>query len=197
LSNGFAESMKIPYTFGAFTDGTPIPSAIRALYREDSNVRVRVGENPFKQAEYFVFGEVGGLPIILRALWLKDGQLQRAFPQPLADSRLAYYNWFIEGGGTAVGIPEPFIPPVRRAFHSLITDANGSAKASIWAQGLVFAHKRVIGRAPSVAKLKQYHDVTGPIAFLRVGFKQFRSSRWAEKFALQYVPIIMDHSHSA
>jgi hypothetical protein len=178
LNHGFAESIKTPYTFGRFTDGTPIPSAIRALYREESSVRIRAGENPFEQAEYFLFGDAGGLPIILRALWLKNEHLRRAFPDPVGGSRLAYYNWFIEGGGIEVGIPEAFIPPIRRAFRILrLAEAGGFAKPSVWARGLVFVHKRVVGRAPTVARLKEYHDVTGPISLLRVGFRQLRSSR--------------------
>jgi hypothetical protein len=98
LNHGFAESTKTPYTFGSFTDGTPIPAVIRALYREDSNVRISGRKKSLWAAEYFLFGEAGGLLVILRALWLKNEDLRLAFPDPLAASSLAYYNWFIEAG---------------------------------------------------------------------------------------------------
>jgi glycosyltransferase involved in cell wall biosynthesis len=182
LSHGFAEFRKCPYAFGSFAEGIPIPSTIRALYRDDADVRSRAGKNPFDSAEYFVLGEVGGLPIILRALWLEHPHLQRAFPDPLGASRLAYYNWFVEAGAVELGIPEAFILPVQRAIRALCIDEVGGihphAKASIWGRGLVFIHKRATGGKLSIARLRQYHEVTGPIAFLRLGFEQFRGSRW-------------------
>jgi glycosyltransferase involved in cell wall biosynthesis len=185
LRHGFAEFRKRPYAFGSFADGTPIPSAIRALYREDADVRFQAGKDPFECAGYFVRGETGGLPIILRALWLKHRHLQRVFPDPLGANRLPFYNWFAEGGGAEVGIPEAFILPIRRAL-SLVRVAEDigfdpRAKPSVWARGLMIMHKQVTGSKPSIAWLKQYYEVTGPIAFLWLGLKQFRRSRWAKK----------------
>ncbi|MES2105309.1 MAG: glycosyltransferase family 4 protein [Pseudomonadota bacterium] len=185
LGHGFAEFRKRKYAFGSFSDGTPIPNAIRVLYREDADVRFQAGDDPFDSAGYFVHGVAGSLPTVLRGLWLEHQHLQRAFPDPLGSSRLAFYHWFAEAGGIEVGIPEVFILPVRSALAGMRAgDEYADYKPSIWARGLVYIHKKATGGRLGAARLRQYQKVTGPIAFARLGFEQFRGSRWAKKVGL-------------
>ena len=196
LSHGFAEFRKQPYAFGSFSDGTPIPSAIRALYREDADVRFQAGENPFEAADFFIHGEAGNLPTILRGVWLEHQHLQRAFPDPLGGSRMGYYHWFVQAGGVEIGIHENFIFPIRLALKELhaqiaaltaepeLISNDPNYRPSIWARGLVFIHKRATGGQIGHARLTQYQQVTGPMAFYKLGLAQFRGSRWAKKFGL-------------
>ncbi|MES2073909.1 MAG: glycosyltransferase family 4 protein [Pseudomonadota bacterium] len=183
LGHGLAEFRKRPYAFGRFSDGTPIPTAIRVLYREDPNVRFQAGADPFDSGAYFVNGEAGGLPAILRGIWLEHQHLQRAFPDPLGSSRLAFYQWFADAGGVEVGVPEAYILPVRRALGALRPDGS-QYRPSVWARGLVYIHKKATGGKLGAARLRQYQKVTGPIAFIQLGFEQFRGSRWAAKVGL-------------
>jgi glycosyltransferase involved in cell wall biosynthesis len=200
LRHGLVEFRKIPYAFGRFSDGTPIPSALRKLYREDADVRFAAGADPFEAGDYFVNGEAGNMPVILRALWLEHDHLQRAFPDPLGTTRMAYYHWFAEAGGVEIGIPEAFIVPIRSAWKKLQELANppkpgekvGAGEVpyhpSLWARGLVFLHKRATGGKLSPQRLTQYQRVTGPREFYRLGYEQFRSSRLAQKFGLPLLP---------
>ncbi|WP_394781769.1 glycosyltransferase [Undibacterium sp.] len=188
LSHGFAEFRKRTYAFGTFAEGTPIPTALRLLYREDADVRFQAGANPFEGAGYFVHGEAGSLPPILRGLWLEHHHLQQIFPDPLNSSRIAFYRWFAESGGIEAGIPESFILPVRRKLSGIrtaqISDAHRNPAYSVWTKGLVYLHKKATGGKLGAARLRQYEKITGPIAFAQLAFGQFRGSRWASKLGL-------------
>ncbi len=200
IAHGLVNFRKIPYAFGSFSNRIPIPSAIRKLYREDADVRFAAGPDPFEGGDYFIHGEAGAIPTILRALWLEHEHLQRAFPDPLGSSRMAYYSWFSETGGVEIGIPEAFIVPIRAAWKKLQAQAtvkpviapsksaepglNQPYKPSVWARGLVFLHKRATGGKLSPQRLSQYQRVTGAADFYKLGYEQFRSSRLAQKFGL-------------
>ncbi len=199
LFHGLVAFRKIAYAFGRFSDGTPIPSPIRKLYREDADVRFAAGEDPFEAGDYFVNGEAGNMPVILRALWLEHDHLQRAFPDPLGTTRMAYYHWFAEAGGVEIGIPDAYIVPIRTAWKKLQELANPVRpgekssldvpyRPSIWARGLVFLHKRATGGKLSPQRLTQYQRITGAREFYRLGYEQFRSSRLAQKFGLPILP---------
>ncbi len=191
LSHGLIEFRKRAYTFGKFSNGTPIPNALRYLYREDEDIRFQAGENPFDSADFFINGIAGDLPVILRAVWLEHQHLQRAFPQPLSSNRLAYYHWFADSGAIEIGIPEVFITPIRAALKELESSHQAPSttipenfKASIWARGLVFLHKRATGGRISPERISQYQEINNPLDFLNLGFVQFRASRWARLFGL-------------
>ncbi|MBV8666382.1 MAG: glycosyltransferase family 4 protein, partial [Burkholderiaceae bacterium] len=185
-----------PYAFGVFEDGIPIPGVIRALYREDDELRFLVGDNPFRSGEFFAQGESGGLPTILRALWLRQEHLQRAFPDPLGSSREAYYRWFTDAGGVEAGIHEVFVREVASSLHKLLSVADYMpetpkmpagrlpSNASLWARGLVYLHKRATGGKLSAERLLQYQQVTGPLQFLRLCFRQVRGMRWLARFGI-------------
>lgn len=195
-NNGLVEYRTQAYAFGSLCDGTSIPSAIRYLYREDESVRFQAGENPFDAAHFFLDGEAGELPVILRAVWLEHAHLQRAFPDPLHTSRLAFYHWFADKGAIDIGIPEAYVFPIRRELRKiheqiqkerepvkLISEMPGY-KPSVWARGLVFLHKRVTGGSIGHARLTQYQQVTSFSEFIRLGFAQFRGTRWAERLGI-------------
>jgi len=190
LSHGHAHYRALPYAFGTFEDGTPIPAAIRALYRENSDVRDQAGENPFARPALFVQGEAGGIPMMLRGLWLQHQHLQRAFPDPLGRNREDYFRWFAAGGGAELEVPEAFVRPISRALSTRLNlgadrwNAVKPGGSSIWTRILIFMHRRVTGGVLGTARLLQYQNVSGPLEFLRVGFEQFRASRWGRRLGL-------------
>ncbi|MBR7798710.1 glycosyltransferase family 4 protein [Undibacterium fentianense] len=193
-NQGLVEARKCRYAFGEFSDGTPIPNALRVLYREDSEVRFQAGENPFEGASFFIHGESGDMPVILRAVWIEHAHLQKAFPNPLSTHRLAYYQWFTDHGAVEIGIPEIYVDPIRRALKSLAAEPNivtlpPNYKASIWARGLVFLHKRATGGKISHARMNQYQQVNHAVDFLKLGYRQFRTSRWSRYLGLQRIEI--------
>jgi len=195
LSHGHAELRTQSYAFGSFDDGTKIPSAVRALYRDDSDIRLMAGANPFAGGEVFTMGQSDGMPIILRSIWLQHQHLQHSFPDPLGVSREAFYRWFINSGAADIGIADTFVVAVKRALNTLMAVAteapvrrrpiNGVATgASLWARGLIYLHKRATGGSLSTARMMQYQQISGPIQFSSLLIRQFRGSRWAGKFGL-------------
>ncbi|MBC3830442.1 glycosyltransferase [Undibacterium amnicola] len=187
--NGLIEFRKCAYTFGKFSDGTPIPNALRYLYREDEDIRFQAGENPFDSADFFMHDDADRLPVILRAVWLEHKHLQKAFPYPLGASRLPFYHWFVENGAVEIGIPEIFVDPIRSALDEYVTSNQTTNptinfKPSIWARGLVFLHKKATGGRIGHARISQYQQINNPFDFIRLGFTQFRASRWAARIGI-------------
>lgn len=196
IDNGLSSFRKIPYAFGFLENGVAIPNALRVLYREDDQVRFNSGENPFAAYEFFMHGEAGDLPVILRAVWLEHTHLQRAFPDPLGHSKVPFYHWFAEKGAVEIGIPESYVLPVRLALieaqqqqrklqaQPIPIHLRPDYKPSIWARGLVFLHKRVTGGQLGHARLTQYQQISNFRDFVRLGFAQFRGTRFASKLGM-------------
>jgi glycosyltransferase involved in cell wall biosynthesis len=192
------------YGFGSFDEGTAIPDEIRALYRENAGLRKKAGVDPFANAAAFILGEVEGLPAILSGIWLKYRHLQRAFYDPLGASRRGFYSWFIESGATELNIATPFVEPVRRALvaHlaseglSLSGATRAIATGSIWTRILVALHRRTTGGNPSIARLLQYREVSGPGQLLQLAVGQFRKTRWARKLGVADSPTRYGDQHS-
>lgn len=186
-----------PYAFGKFEDGTLIPNSLRVLYREDAEVRFSAGENPFTNANFFLHGEIGELPVIMRAVWIEHRHLQKAFPDPLGQNKAAFYHWFISHGAVEIGIPDAYVIPIRRTLEEAEQQIQQRNKAeaiplqwradykpSIWARALVFLHKRATGGQLGHARLTQYQQVTSLYDFIKLGLTQFRSTRLAARFGI-------------
>lgn len=196
IANGLVDYRKQAYAFGTLSDGTTIPNAIRFLYREDESVRFQAGENPFDATHFFVHGNAGDLPVILRAIWLEHTHLQRAFPDPLNTSRLALYHWFADKGAIEIGISEAYVFPIRNELRKIheqvqrnkepvtLVSERADYKPTIWARGLVFLHKRATGGRIGHARLTQYQQVSNFKDFASLGLAQFRGTRWAEKLGI-------------
>ncbi|HVZ21979.1 MAG TPA: glycosyltransferase family 4 protein [Vicinamibacterales bacterium] len=187
LGHDHAGWRAIPYAYGTFDDGTPIPEPIRALYRENANLRARAGDNPFANAPAFILGEVDGLPAILRGAWLKYPHLRKVFPDPLGSSRRSFYAWFVDAGADEMRVPKAFVEPVRRALVSFLASegisledvSHAITSGSIWTRLLVKVHVAVRGGRPSVVRLMQYREVTGPVQLLRLVTARLLRTRWA------------------
>jgi glycosyltransferase involved in cell wall biosynthesis len=186
--HGIAAARSNPYAFGRFSDGTPIPIGIRAAYRQNADVRAKAGANPFDSAAYFINGNIGGMPIVLRGTWSYYEYLKPSFPDPMGASRLAFCRWFIEQGAKEVGIPEVFVAPIRAALGSMTgqppQSTEAMAAASIWGRTLIYAHTRVNGGKLGPERLRHYQNINGPVEFFQLGLAQFRGSRWAGKVGM-------------
>lgn len=186
--HGIAAARARPYAFGRFSDGTPIPTAVRVLYREHAEARARAGADPFAAAAYFANGEVGKMPIILRGIWLHLEAVRLAFPDPLFAHRRAFYRWFVDCGASDNGIADVFVEPIRAALQTLAAQAapagGDSGALSIWGRALIYAHHRATGGKLGYLRRRQYQEVKGPVDFFRLGYAQFRGSRWAARIGL-------------
>jgi glycosyltransferase involved in cell wall biosynthesis len=185
--HGIAASRARAYAFGRFSDGTPIPTAVRVLYRQHAEVRAKAGANPFESADYFIHGEVGSMPAILRGLWLQSEHVRLAFPDPRSAHRRAFYHWLVESGAKDYGIADAFVAPIRTALlKAAINDApdDSHQDSTIWGRALIYAHNRATGGKLGYVRRRQYQQVAGPVEFFRLGFAQFRGSRWAKKVGL-------------
>jgi len=181
LRHGYLESRTRPYAFGTFNDGTPIPSAIRWMYRKETALAAAAGADPFACVQIFLESDYGGLPIVMRGVWSKHLHVQRVFPDLLGSSRAAFQNWFFKVGAREHSIPEAFLRSARLVVEQPISYFSDSltideipAAASIWARGLAMLHRRATGGLLSQARWAEYRQVDGLAAFLRLGWRRWR-----------------------
>jgi glycosyltransferase involved in cell wall biosynthesis len=186
--HGIAASRARTYAFGRFSDGTPIPTALRVLFRQHAEARAKAGANPFEAATYFINGEVGNMPAILRGLWLQSDAVKAVFPDPLFANRRAFFHWFVETGAKEYGIADAFVAPIRaglpKASADVVPAGFDSKGGSIWGRALIYAHNKANGGKLGHLRRRQYMQVNGPVDFFRLGYAQFRGSRLATKVGL-------------
>jgi hypothetical protein len=183
LQHGYLESRSLPYAFGAFSDGTPIPSAIRWMYRKEAALSAAAGADPFACVDVFLESDYGGLPIVMRGVWSQHRHVQRVFPDQLGGSRAAFLSWFFRDGAREHKIPDAFLRSARLAvnrpvsfFSDSLTIDQIPADASIWARGLAMLHWRATGGLLSQARWAEYRQVDGLVAFLRLAWRRWRKA---------------------
>lgn len=129
-ANGMAETSRIPYAYGTFADGTPIPDFARYIYREDYDWENST-DDPYKDdgcANYLGYlnepitinGRV--LPWITRlGLKLYDARpdLQAAFPDLAGSHGKRFADWYIQSAAEQAGFDECFIKPVRHGLNQM------------------------------------------------------------------------------
>lgn len=105
-AEGHPELSRLPYRFGFFDDGTPVPILARvALRRLDPDGRR--WPDPFDTSGSDTFlqwltapdraGEELFLPRFSRLLWDHRQDLQEAFPRPDKEDRARFAHWFAHG----------------------------------------------------------------------------------------------------
>jgi glycosyltransferase involved in cell wall biosynthesis len=129
LAEGHRDLSKLPYRFGAFDDGTPVPALARAaLRRVDPDGRR--WPDPFKAGgpdsflgwlgEPVVPGAEIFLPRFALLLWDHRQDLQQAFPNPEGEDRARFADWFahgVEGQGLGEKLTRPVSESLRQARH--------------------------------------------------------------------------------
>lgn len=97
---GRSEWRSVPYGFGYFEDGEPIPDVGRQVYAQMGSVRDRFGD-PFRSGagsfqEWLGSAADDGHPVITRE-WAerhrRSEDLRAAFPEPLGAERAAFHAW--------------------------------------------------------------------------------------------------------
>ncbi|MBL6691816.1 MAG: glycosyltransferase [Pseudomonadales bacterium] len=128
--NGQAITSKIPYAYGRFADGTPIPDFARYIYREDYDWQ-RSKDDPYEAegcANYLGYlnepvnlnGKV--IPWITRLaykLYNARPDLQEAFPDLSGAHGKRFADWYIQSAAEQAGFDESFILPVRHELSQL------------------------------------------------------------------------------
>lgn len=153
---GYPATTRLPYAYAAFSDGTPVPDAARALFRAERDTLPQrgadilgAGEAAFRRYLNEPATRHGVRQPLVSRLALKvydqrhDLGLATQFPDPLGVHASAFAQWFVEQGGPQCRIPEPFLAPVRAALaaagpadHAGAPAAAGPAGSAGLAKGL-------------------------------------------------------------
>lgn len=122
---GFEQLRRVPYGYGVFDNGVPIPDFVRSELRRLDAAGDRWAE-PFStdsSASYLdwlqdsIRSEDGShtLPRISLLLWEARADLQRAFPVPLGFDHAAFSGWLLSGEATASGLDPRFLSSLTAA----------------------------------------------------------------------------------
>lgn len=102
--NGFNKYREMPYGFGYFDDGEPIPAAFKVLYRNNERLREILGSTPFSRSSILLENartiEGVGISWVMLALWEVRVDLQAAFPLTNPESVRDYHEWFAHDGSS-------------------------------------------------------------------------------------------------
>lgn len=122
LAQGYEEFRRLPYAFGFFDDGTPVPQAVRTLHRRDAAFRALLGSSPFAADPALLdrpWVEGDGAPPVtwmMRAIWEIRDDLRAAFPDPAGAQRHPFAAWWVGGGGAEAGVADRHVAPLRDEF---------------------------------------------------------------------------------
>ena len=120
--NGLAAAASVPYGFGRFSDGTPIPKIARVAFRD---LLEPFSGNPFADGLAALNAPVAGvidppraITTIMYALWRSRPDLQQTFDLHQLESQLLYCDWFCSTAGTEEALPDVFLLPARHALQT-------------------------------------------------------------------------------
>ena len=147
---GLAFWRKVPYAFGRFRDGSPVPDLARKLYRKDPLIQVEAGDDPFAT---FALASLNrpwsGAPregalvtVIMRLIWEQRPDLQLHFPDVAGKDRETFARWFASCGAGEHGLPERFVDPVRASLSGPVRPPPVAPEPAGKESGLA----RVLGR---------------------------------------------------
>lgn len=132
-ANGEKEVTRIPYAYGFFADGTPIPDFARYIYREDYDWE-RSTDDPYEAegcANYLgylnepISLKGTALPWITRLghkLYLAREDLQLAFPDLSGPQGKLFADWYVQSVAEQAKFHDCFIEPVRHALSQIGAD---------------------------------------------------------------------------
>ena len=125
---GHEGARSLPYAFGKFSDGEPVPRAMRAAFRAAESEGLAwsdpfdPGEGAFR--EWALKPGVGQalLPPFARAIWESRPDVRAVFPLGRGDQAAAVLEWILGPGGSAAG----FGPAVREGLESALARVGRS-----------------------------------------------------------------------
>jgi len=119
---GYRECSSLPYAYGAFADGTPIPAVARSLYLSLGPAQARFGDPFAVGGESFmawlaepVRGRGAGGAYLSRLLHFVHQSrldLQQNFPDPAGDDLRGLTQWFDVNGRQLYPMDECFLEPL-------------------------------------------------------------------------------------
>src|SRR5687767_9797718 len=174
IANGYATYVALGYDFERFSDGQVCPNFFRALYRQSSELRERMGARPFDAAsallDFWPGIAPGGISLTnaMMALWHARDDLQSEFPLSSPDAILAFYHWFV----SAAPEEQYYSPAVTAAHVSLIARFAEESKARAQAsmpgtardgpdtyERVLNLYKHLLNRIPDPGGMSYYRDM--------------------------------------
>ncbi|MFO1413390.1 MAG: glycosyltransferase [Burkholderiales bacterium] len=141
---GYEECRRVPYAFGRFLDGAPIPDQVRRCYRENFPPDEAHPDLWSESGQRFLLDWLNGpapghrqtpwLSRLAVALHRRREDLQRAFPDLSGGDGRRYAHWYVEHAAQQERIPEAMIAPVRTALAAKPAVAPGTAGPMATAQ---------------------------------------------------------------
>lgn len=159
-AHGLEETKLWPYSYGAFSDGTPIPSLARSLFRKQTGASQR-WSNPFDVGSSSSFVDwlnqpddtLGKpRPILTRIAaeaYRQDGRISDIYPYIGGKHRLYYVLWFLSKGKANYKLANVFTQPVAESIPWLrhtIYKLRLSIGAFLRRLGIMAYIKRLLGR---------------------------------------------------
>ena len=181
--NGLETCSDMPYAFGFFSNGEPIPYWIRKAYREDETFQRAAGDDPFSTTIQFLNQpsserDRADEPITnaMQYYWRVKLDLQASFPNfpHQREDRHRFIEWLVWCGARSSDFPKACLIPLQAYFRenpsldealktpSGATESRGSYWIGVLLRGddsrfLVDAYEAI---------LKRYPDPTGFARFL-------------------------------
>ncbi len=133
---GLDNTLGSPWAFANFSDDTPIPPEVRALYRRDESFRNQAGDDPFDASTLGLLERAwlpaeDGLPalsLMMRAVYEARSDVRAAYPDVRSAHRVAFARWFVSQDDLRNEIPGRFFESVEAwlAGQSAIVPAPGA-----------------------------------------------------------------------
>ncbi len=127
IAEGHPELQAIPYAYGSFEDGTPVPGAARRML-QTVDPEGRRWPDPFSASGPDSFlgwlqspddrRATVRLPRIALVIWDQRFDLQQVFPSPDRKNRLSFAEWFV-AHATENQIGASFTKPIEESLHRL------------------------------------------------------------------------------
>jgi glycosyltransferase involved in cell wall biosynthesis len=131
VRNGIERFKGLPYAFGRFADGTPVPDCARRLIRTNSR---------FDGVDYFDPRQCGrihdelnkripdcaGVPLTALALslWESRKDLSGAFPAVESIDSTRFAEWLLQNAAREAGFVEIYLKPIREALAKVQVEAE-------------------------------------------------------------------------
>ena len=140
---GHASWSKTPYAYAKFADGTPIPEAVRRVYRR-LTPKPNSSPSPFA-ADWALynkpaddapgFGGASPVTALMYEVWRARPDLQPTFPLTDVTGRQAFASWFLRHGLGELGLPDDAAPgAVRSSAAKAAGGVSGAASRAILRQ---------------------------------------------------------------
>lgn len=138
VRNGIERFSGLPYAFGQFADGTPVPDCARRLIRTNPSFSDIDYFDPqqckriHEQLNSLVSSGPGGVPLtaLALALWESRKDLSSAFPEVKSIDSARFAEWLLQNAGREAGLVDMYLEPIRRARAKARVEAGADMPAT-------------------------------------------------------------------